>query len=60
MAECLRGRPGAWRTDERGIELTPVEVLRRCSYEFRGEFQEMLDFRASYDPAWRAWATRPK
>lgn len=55
----MHGYPGGWLRDDLETELTPNEALRRTHPLSRAEFQEMLDFRASIDPAWKPWASNP-
>jgi tetratricopeptide (TPR) repeat protein len=57
---ALQGDPGAdvWLKDEQGTAMTPGEALRRTMAGERGAFQDMLDFRASFDSDWEKFSQR--
>ena len=59
MAMALSGEPGRWLKDEMGVEITTREALLRACVDFRPSFQDMLDYRATFDPAWQPWASNP-
>lgn len=61
MSECLQSVPGQWRSDQTGTLITPYVARERMSNTLNDwweDFQSMIDFRASFEPEWRPWATR--
>ncbi|PCJ55436.1 MAG: hypothetical protein COA79_20750 [Planctomycetota bacterium] len=54
---CLRGNPGEWLTDERACLVTPYEAMRRTSIDGCIQLQNMIDFRATLDDAWKPYSS---
>ncbi len=56
---CLKGKPGDWIRDVSGFVFSPEEVMQVMRGTDRDLFQDYLNFRASFDPAWKPWASNP-
>ncbi|PCJ55437.1 MAG: hypothetical protein COA79_20755 [Planctomycetota bacterium] len=54
---CLKTKPNEWFCDDNGVEINPSVALSRTSINYRKGFQKMIDFKASFDPSWKDYAS---
>ncbi|PCJ56907.1 MAG: hypothetical protein COA79_17365 [Planctomycetota bacterium] len=54
---CFQNKPGDWFKDEQGVSINPAEAIKRSLNIYRYLFQEMLDFKGSFDNDWKKYTS---